>query len=313
MLDWVECTCRTRGAPVEWLSMTKQPTRMTIEHFSAGAIAHRNDDHVAVFTSAGYTDILVIDGGTSVADADYIDPVQGDVAWFVHAFTSALGQILAPGRAQQDCVSAAAEIVLAQFEQATSDHEAPLYAWPIAALTWVRIDQRDGAALASLYSLGDCKSLLYTPGGDCVDLDPFVNPQDAVLQTEIASLRAAGVTDPEQRRERMLPMLRARREFQNTAPQPAILCLRPNGAFKPRVRSVELHTGARLLIMTDGFYRLVDPYGLYADAGLVDACLERGLGAMLDELRTHEACVGGTGARAVKAADDASAVIWSAA
>lgn len=302
-----------QGAPVEWLSMTKQPLRTSIEHLSAGATAHRNDDHVAVFTCAGTTDILVIDGGTSVADTDYVDPVQGDVAWFVHAFTSALGRVLAPGRKQQDCVIAAVEIVLAQFEQATEKRAAPLYAWPIAALTWLRMDPRGGATQASLYSLGDCKSLLYTPGGECIDLDPFVNPQDAVLQTAIASLRAAGITDPEQRRERMLPMLRARREFQNTAPQPAILCLRPNGAFKPRLRDVELQTGARLLIMTDGFYRLVDPYGLYSDAGLVDACLERGLGTMLDELRTHEARVGGTAARAVKAADDASAVIWAAA
>lgn len=177
-------------------------------------------------------------------------------------------------------------------------------------MTWLRISERDGAAQASVYSLGDCKSLLQTPADGCIDLDPFTNPQDTVLQTEIARLRAEGIVDAEQRRERMLPMLRARREFQNTAPEPSVLCLRPNGAFKPRLLDVELPAGARLLIMTDGFFRLVDPYGLYSEAGLVDACLERGLGAMLDELRTHEACIGGTGVRAVKAADDASAVIW---
>jgi len=281
---------------------------MTIVHISAGAVPHRNDDHIAVFRHAGVTDIVVIDGGTSVAERDYIDPDQGDVAWFVHAFATALAQELRPGRSQQDSVHGAIEIVRTRFERLIEQAPAPLHAWPIAALTWVRID----AHRATLYALGDCKSLLRTAGGACMDLDPFVNPQDAVLQAEIARLRAAGVADPAERRERMLPMLRARREHQNTQPAPAVLCLRPSGAFQARVRHVDLAPGASLLVMTDGFYRLVDPYGRYTDAGLLEACLERGLPALLDELRTHEAVVGGTGARAVKAADDASAAIWTA-
>lgn len=281
---------------------------MTIAHISAGAASHRNDDHVAVFTHAGVTDILVIDGGTSVAECDYLDPVQGDVAWFVHAFTAALAQELRPGRGQQDCLHAAIDTVRASVERLAGPAPAPLHAWPIAALTWVRIDGHR----ATLYALGDCKSLLRTADGACIDLDPFVNPQDAVLQAEIARLRAEGVDDSTERRARMLPMLRARRAFQNTQPTPAVLCLRPNGGFQARVRSVDVAPGASLLIMTDGFYRLVDPYGRYTDAGLMEACIARGLPALLDELRTHEAVVGGAGARAVKAADDASAAIWTA-
>lgn len=284
---------------------------MKIAHISAGAAPHRNDDHVAVFDHAGATDILVIDGGTSVAERDYLDLVHGDVAWFVHAFTAALEQELAPGRGQQECVHRAIDAVRARFERMTGQVATPLHAWPIAAMTWLRVDDQDGVRRAALYSLGDCTSLLRTAAGDCIDLDPFVNPQDAILQAKIAKLRAEGVTDPERRRERMLPMLRARREFQNTQPAPTVLCLRPNGAFQARVRSVDLAPGTSLLIMTDGFYRLVDPYGRYTAGALVDACLARGLPAMLDELRTHEAVAGGTGARAVKAADDASAAMWT--
>lgn len=284
---------------------------MTIAHISAGAVAHRNDDHVAVFTHAGATDILVIDGGTSVADHDYLDPVQGDVAWFVHTFTEALEQELRPRLSQQECVHAAVDRVRARFDDMTNRAAVPLHAWPIAAMTWMRISEQDGAQCVTLYGLGDCKSLLRTQTGACIDLDPFVNPQDAVLQAEIAKLRAEGLSDPEQRRERMLPMLRARREFQNTQPAPAVLCLHPNGIFDARIRSFDLEPGASLLIMTDGFYRLVDPYDCYTDPGLADACCQRGLPAMLDELRTYEAVVGGTGTRAVKAADDATAAIWS--
>ncbi|WP_312485427.1 hypothetical protein [Massilia timonae] len=217
---------------------------MKITYISAGATSHRNDDHVAVFEHAGATDILVIDGGTSVTERDYLDRVHGDVTWFVHAFTAALEQELAPGRSQQECVHAAIDAVRARFEEIIGQDAMPLHAWPIAAMTWMR-------------------------------------------------------------------MLRARREFQNTQPAPTVLCLRPNGAFQARVRSLDLKPGTSLLIMTDGFYRLVDPYGRYTDRALVGACLERGLLAMLDELRTHESVSGGTGVRAVKAADDASAAIWT--
>lgn len=285
---------------------------MKLAHISAGAVPYRNDDHVAIFTYAGTTDIVVIDGGTSVAEHDYIDPIAGDVAWFVHAFTVALQQELGTERDQHDCVHAAIEVVRAGFERTPVHATMPLHAWPIAALTWVRIEEWDGIYRGKIYALGDCKSLLRTPSGACIDPDPFVNPQDAVLQVEIAKLRTEGLSDPIERRERMLPMLRARREFQNTQAAPSVLCLHPNGSFHARVQDVELESEANLLIMTDGFYRLVDPYLRYTDAGLMGACRERGLPAMLDELRTFEAVVGSTGVRAVKAADDASAVFWSA-
>jgi hypothetical protein len=284
---------------------------MDIAHISAGATSDRNDDHVAVFAHAGATDILVIDGGTSVAERDYLDPVHGDVTWFVRMFTAALEQELAPGRSQQDCVHAAIGVVRASFERLIGRGAMPLHAWPIAAMTWLRVQERDGVRHAALYSLGDCTSLLHAAGGGCIDLDPFVNPQDAILQAEIARLRAEGITDPGRRREHMLPMLRARRAFQNTQPAPTVLCLGPNGAFRARVRNLDLAPGTSLLIMTDGFYRLVDPYRCYTDGALMDACRERGLPAMLDELRTYEALAGGGAASAVKAADDASAALWT--
>jgi hypothetical protein len=287
---------------------------MKIEHISAGAnfTLQRNDDHVVLFTSAGVADIVVVDGGSSVAERDYVDDIHGDVAWFVHAFTSALERMLTPGRDQSECVRMAIADVRAQFTQLSAGHDVPAYAWPIAAMTWLRISQHDDAARASLYSLGDCKTLLYTPNGSCIDPDPFVNAQEAVLQDAIARLTADGIKDPLRRREYMLPMLRARREAQNMAPAPGVLCLDPNGAFQARLRNVELMHDASILVMTDGFYRLVDLYGLYTDAALVEACIVHGLKAQLDKLRNYEASGARTAARAVKAADDASAAIWSA-
>jgi hypothetical protein len=62
--------------------------------------------------------------------------------------------------------------------------------------------------------------------------------------------------------------------------------------------------------MTDGFYRLVDPYRLHSDASLARACASDGLESMLARLRAHEHAAGAGTAMAVKQADDASAVAW---
>jgi hypothetical protein len=287
---------------------------MKIEHISAGAYpgSQRNDDHVALFTSAEVTDIVVIDGGSSVADRDYIDERQGDVAWFVHAFAAALQKALEPGRNQEDCVWLAIAHVRAQFMHLAVGLNVPLHAWPIAAMTWLRISDHDGVTSATFYSLGDCKTLLYTACVTCTDLDPFVNPQEAILQDWIATLKTQGIDDPVRRRERMLPMLRARRESQNTAPAPSALCLQPNGPFGARTGSVTLTRDASVLVMTDGFYRLVDLYGLHTDVSLVEACIDFGLQSQLDKLRNYESMSAGTGASAVKSADDASAVLGTA-
>jgi hypothetical protein len=103
-------------------------------------------------------------------------------------------------------------------------------------------------------------------------------------------------------------MLRGRREFQNTAAAPMSLCLQPRGAFEARQTMMSLERGTQLLMMTDGFYRLVDTYQLYTPEQLAAACTERGLGPLVKELRAFEEQ--GAASMAVKSADDASAIIW---
>jgi hypothetical protein len=105
-------------------------------------------------------------------------------------------------------------------------------------------------------------------------------------------------------------MLRRRREEQNTALSPGTLCLAPAGPFAARRYALRAEPGAALLCMTDGFYRLVEPYGLYTDAGLAQACVGEGLDHVLARLRRHEHAAGSGTGMAVKQADDASAVLW---
>ena len=269
---------------------------------SAAGSNGANEDLVVVRVHGGTTDILVLDGATSVAGRGYVDADGGDVAWFVHAFAAALEPHLDAYTPQDAAVAAAVDAVGAGYARLGAAAAAPPHAWPIAALTWIRIQQDE----ARLFCLGDCKTLLRLADGTVRDLDPCINPQEAVLQGVLAALPA----DPVARSARLLPLLRARREVQNTAAAPSVLCLRPAGPFAARRVTLRIPPGAGLLAMTDGFYRLADPYGLYAPAALFDACIARGLDAMLAELRLAERR--GAPGLAVKAADDASAVLWRA-
>jgi hypothetical protein len=279
---------------------------VNIQRISSGAEANHNEDLVAIFEHPGCTDIVVMDGASSVADEDYIDRELGDVVWFVRQFAAALGEVADPGVDQQESVMLACARVRQRYDDLALASKMPLYASPLAAMTWVRVTEGGEGARLDVYCLGDCKALLLVPGQGAVDLDPWVNPQESILQGAIAKLAEEGVVDAEERRLRLLPMLRARREEQNLATPPIGLCLAPRAPFLARRYLAHAQPGSMLLVMTDGFSRIVDTYGLCTMEQLAARCLQGELPTLLQELRDFERL--GSDTRTVKRADDASAV-----
>jgi hypothetical protein len=91
-----------------------------------------------------------------------------------------------------------------------------------------------------------------------------------------------------------------------------VLGVRPQGPFAVRERAFDLGPGSTVVAMTDGFWRLVDPYGVMTAEQLLDACRRDGLQAVLAQLRAVEQGTAGAASLAVKRADDASAVAWHA-
>lgn len=283
---------------------------MAIEHLSCAPDGGINEDLVAVFDNEGCTDLLVLDGATSVADTNHADAVQGDVAWFVQAFAAALGPVLDATRSQADSVQRAIESVQRAYAARTAGQHVPVHAWPLAALTWIRIRPGAGRLDLALYCLGDCKAFAVDADGVVTDLDPYVNPFESVVQDAVAALAQEGVTDPLERRTRMLPLLRTRRAAQHGAAAPTVLCPYPQGPFQAREYALRLPQGSAVLAMSDGFHRLADVYGLYSQQDLVRRCRAAGLAGPMRELRDWEAARA-AGTLAVKNADDASAVIWT--
>ncbi|WP_296952812.1 protein phosphatase 2C domain-containing protein [uncultured Massilia sp.] len=275
-----------------------------------------NEDLVAVHEGDGRTDIIVMDGATPLTPQRWIGAGDSDPAWFVRQFAADLGAVLHRAGSQEALVRQALSATRAAWRAQAAGPPAPPYAWPVSTLSWVRLRHGRGGAAGTLelYCLGDSKILL--AGADATgrplarDLDPFDNPAEREVLAAVAALVAEGVSDAGARWERLLPMLQERRHVQNTAPNPQVLCLEPRGPFAARTTTLAAPRGALLLAMSDGFYRLVDPYALYDDAGLGAACLARGLDALVDELRAFEAgALAGAGI-AAKRADDASAVAW---
>ncbi|MBC3908066.1 hypothetical protein [Undibacterium umbellatum] len=249
----------------------------------------------------GTLDLLMFDGASSVSGQHYLDDAMGDPAWFVQQFSAALTQIATPSLTQADSIALALLALREQHATLLQAAAMPTYAWPIAALTWLRVPA-DGKR-ASLYALGDCKAFLLDAQGKATDLDPYHNPQEGILKTAIEQLKQEGL-DEQARWARLLPMLRDRRVAQNMNTQPSILCLHPQGDFAAREHHIPLDSSGYVLLMTDGFYRLVDSYHLNTDQSLLQDCATRGLDALMQELRAHEA--GGAGGMTVKKADDAS-------
>jgi hypothetical protein len=162
-----------------------------------------------------------------------------------------------------------------------------------------------------MYALGDCKLFLLDQDRQVHDLDPYDNPQEGILKAAISQLQREGIADAQTRREKLLPMLRTRREFQNSNAAPESLCLFPQGQFKARTRTLQIDKGSTLLGMTDGYYRLADTYHLYTAEELVRRCAAQGLAPLLGQLREFEAQNLASGAASVKKSDDASAAICS--
>ena len=86
----------------------------------------------------------------------------------------------------------------------------------------------------------------------------------------------------------------------------------PTPRWLGHVQFTQIDAGSDLTIlgMSDGFRRLIDLYGRYDDQGLFDAARDKGLSAMLQELRAVE--FGDPDAKIyprLKLADDATAFL----
>jgi hypothetical protein len=250
------------------------------------------DDRFGYDAAAGRA--WVIDGATDVSDLKPFKRAESGAAWLADAASSRFQTGPEPGQAAHAYFAGVMRDLAAEAARQSSIPMAklPLEARPIAAAIWMRI-VRGGAEFVWA---GDCLAFVETQGGP---VRLVGSPEKADAETgEARRLLALSAED---RRE----ALRTQRRTGN-APERGLITLDPAAAAHLSTVSVDLKPGTHILLMTDGLYRLVSPFGLETADSLFARVLKEGLSPAVEALRRHEA--GEAGDR-LKQSDDACAIL----
>ena len=175
--------------------------------------------------------------------------------------------------------------------------DAPLSSYPTAAATWVRA--RKGMLEGA--TLGDSIAIVKTPEGRVTVFGETGKAADE--QGRAKTVMALSL-------EERVQWLRDVRTIHNTAKGYWVFGVQPEAADHIAYQSCEAPAGTKVLVMTDGYYRLVSPYGRYTDEQLIDAVVARGLGELMRELRGMETSAADDAAIGrFKTSDDATALL----
>ncbi len=221
----------------------------------------------------------VLDGATDVTDLAPFPRAESGAAWFAEALSARL--MTAPGRGQSaaDYFRHALQDVRARSIRETDLplDSLPREASPIAAGIWLRATS-DAANTLELCWLGDCMAIV---AGDDAPARLIGTPEKAESETEVArELLQLSEAD-------RMEALRAARRFENRKGR-AIFGLIPDAAEFLERECIELDSPGDILLMSDGFFRLVSPYGAVTADELVAQVRKDGLLAALRELRSFE-------------------------
>ncbi len=260
---------------------------------SPGNPGKTGDDRYGYDEGAGTA--WVLDGATDATPLQPFPGAESGAAWFADTLSSHLiGHAPKEGEAPEVYFRRILEQVRARAE---SESDTPLdslppAAWPIASGIWLR-------------RLGDVAELCWL--GDCMALD--------LISGEEYGPVGASEQESEDNREvlkrseeEIWNAVREAREAAFEAEKP-IFSLRPHVITRLNRVSIPATARTQILLMSDGFYRLIHPYGLYDGPGLASAVRTCGLGDLVTQLRRHESGLSRQAIGRVKRADDACA-LW---
>ena len=256
------------------------------------------DDRYVFDEAAGWA--CVIDGATDVGPVRIFGKGETDAARFEEIFAAELlATSAAASESPQAYITRLAPRLRAAVEKETKFplKDAPLASYPTAAATWIRA--KDGRIEGA--TLGDTIAIVREPSGKVTVFGESSKPAEE--QTRAKRVMAMTLEE----RKKWLQDVRA---IHNTENGYWVFGVQPEAAAHAVYQSANAPPGTRVLAMTDGFYRLVTPYGVYTDAGLIEAANTKGLGALMQELRALEADPGDDAKIGrFKTSDDATALL----
>lgn len=268
---------------------------MTIEVLDSvndpGTPGKTGDDRYGFDAAAGRA--WVIDGATDATDLKPF-PGESGAAWLAEVVSARLmsgpeaGEAAKPyfGRVLTDIATEAARQSKIPLETVPGE------AMPVASAMWMR---RDGDACEFVWA-GDCFAIAEIGDGAA----RLIGTQEKADAETREAARMLAMTQAER-----WAILQAQRRGAND-PARGLITLNPAAAQHLATLRLTLPPGAYVLLMTDGFFRFIEPYGLETPASLLARVMKDGLAPSVSALRQHEATPHST---RLKARDDAAAVL----
>jgi hypothetical protein len=208
----------------------------------------------------------IFDGVTGINRRNHLGG-ESDAQWLVCRAHERLIELARRDVPLQTLLSELVEGLIADWNAATAERDLPQDYDPPAACLIVAKRYHDGW---KALRLGD--SCLLARGADNSTRIFAASPNnvfDHWLAREAARRRSDGVQDTKALLAEFAPQLRQGRAKRNRPDGYSILeCSRDSLAMPDLI---DLGWPADMLLCTDGYYRAVDHYGLFDDAGLLDA------------------------------------------
>jgi serine/threonine protein phosphatase PrpC len=228
--------------------------------------------------------VWVLDGATGIAEQRAL-PGPSDALWLVERVDAGLLQRATDDAPPADILRPIVHQAEQEFARAALRPDAPRAERPCASLVLLRL-RGDELELASV---GDCR-IVYRDADGAIRCfgTSGVTALDERLVEEVIRLQAQSVAH-DQIWQRVLPMARRHRTLMNLPGGYWMLDLSGRGLDHIEIERMPAHAGDAFLLLSDGFYRLVDVYQRYSYETLLGAAQRRGLAPLSAELQAIEA------------------------
>jgi serine/threonine protein phosphatase PrpC len=234
--------------------------------------------------ASGDKAVWVLDGATGLADERLL-PGASDALWFVEQVDGGLRGRAASGNTPADVLRPIVRQTREAFAKAALRPDAAVVDLPGGALVMLRLVEDS----VELSSLGDCRIVHHGALGavSCFGTSK-VTALDDLLVEEVVRLQALGLSQAEIW-QRVLPVTRRHRALANQPDGYWRLDLDERALAHIEIERRPARPGDAFLLLSDGFYRLVDVYRRYSYATLLDTAQQRGVPPLAAELRAIEA------------------------
>lgn len=277
------------------------PQITVIEGLSIGGSAERvNEDAMGATGSIAF----VLDGVTSLCDTPLM-PGKSDAAWASHTARDLfLAQAPPKGGDLRAMITTVAEAMTAKFEAERSRPPSERYELPWTTMSLIGVE----AGRLHIAYVGDSRVLIETADDEVHNFG--TNPSRSAFETRLAAKMIASRKGQPLGPSVVLPELRQARNTVNTGTGYWLLGADPAVGVHATVTSLALSGPATVLLVTDGFYALVEDYQRYGDRELIATAQTIGLQTLARELRhIEDDDPGGERYPRMKKSDDATALL----